>query len=274
MKRIVSLAVISAVLIGGGLAIYHFSGARGKVMKKNIEDKIDDLLGKDKVRQQEIADALEKANLAVDTLFDGRVREQVRVERLTKEVKPIKSKYEASDRKLGDMITAVEKIQKDPTVEVSVTGDTKYSQKNLDELKAALAAQTKQLETVRTELTDKQRALTEAERSFTLLKNQELDARQKVSLFTARKKALDAKMEALTKQQEAAKLLRAGKSSAGDNFDELEKKLGDLEDHAEVEFRKAEEHSVVDAKKSQEESKGGSNIDDVLRAAREARGEK
>ena len=274
MKRVLSLAVISALLLGAGFAIYNFSGARGKVVKKNIEDKIDDLLGKDKVRQQELSDALSKANEAVETLFDGRVREQVRVERLTKEVRPIKAKYDASDRKLEETIGAVEKIKKDPTVEISLNGDTKYSQKNLDDLKVVLTTQTKQHEAVKTELNDKQRALAEAERSFTLLKNQEQDARQKVALYTARKKALDAKMEALAKQQEAAKLLRAGKNSAADNFDEIEKKLSDLEDHAEVEFRKAEEHSAIDAEKSLKSSKGGEDIDEVLRAAREARGQK
>jgi len=269
-----SLAMISVLLLGAGFAVYHFSGARGKVLKKNIEDKIDDMLGKDKVRQQELADSLEKANQAVETLFDGRVREQVRVKRLTKEVMPVKSRYEASNRKLGEMITAVETIKKDPTSEISLSNDKKYSQGNLDDLKSLLATQTKLVEADKTELNDRQRALAEAERSFNLLNKQELEARAKVALFTARKKALDAKLEALAKQQEAAKLLRSGKASAGDNFDEIEKKLGDLEDKTEVEFSKAEERSSGEAKESLKASKGGEDIEDILRAAKEAHGQK
>jgi len=274
MKRIVSLVVICGLIAGAGFAVYHFSGARGKVVKKNVLDAIDDMLGKDKIQQQELADAIDKANRAVEIYFDGRVREQVRVESLTKGLKPVKARYEASIQKMDDMIAAVEKVSKDPTVEVSVGEEGKFNNKNVDSLKKLLAAQTEKHKAIQTEYTDKQRALTEAERSFSLLHSQEKDAREKVSLYSGRKKALDAKLEALTKQREAAKLLKSGQETAGANFDEIEKKLSELEDHAEVEFRKAEETSKIDAEKSLRTSKGGESIEDVLQAAREARGQK
>src|SRR5262249_554990 len=154
------------------------------------------------------------------------------------------------------------------------TSKSVYGKKNVEDLKTAVATQTKLYEATKTELGDKQRALAEAERSFTLLKNQETDARQKVALYTARKKALDAKLGALAKQQEAAKLLHEGRAGVATNFDEIEKKLSELEDRAEVEFRKAEERATVAAEDALKASRGGDTIEDVLRAAEEARGQK
>ncbi len=144
----------------------------------------------------------------------------------------------------------------------------------MDDLKKLVTDRTQTFTTSKKAFTDKEAALEAAERSFKVLRNQEQDARQKVAIFEARKKALDEKLAALAKQQEAAKLLKAGKSTIVTNFDELEKSLSDLEDSAEVQFRKAEEHSAINAENSLKASKGGEDIDDVLRAAREARGEK
>jgi predicted nucleic acid-binding Zn-ribbon protein len=280
-KRLLPTLAVMGLLVAGGVAVYKCSGARGKVAKQKVLDKIDDWLGKDKVRQQELADELAKANKAVETLFDGRVNEQVRVERLTRELRPVKARFEANDSKHEQMTAKlkelVEKVKEDPAYAVSLgegTNKTTYGKKNLEDLKTALATQTKLYEAAKTEYNDKQRALAEAERSFTLLKNQETDARQKVALFTARKKALDAKLEALAKQQEAAKLLQEGKAGAAVNFDEIEKKLSELEDQAEVAFRKAEERAANTAADELKASKGGDTIEDVLRAAEEARGQK
>lgn len=280
-KRILPLAAVCGLLFLGGYAVYKYSGARGQVAKQKILDKIDNWLGKDTVRQQELANELEKANKAVETLFDGRVNEQVRVERLTRELRPVKVRFESVDARHQQMTAALrelnEKVKNDPTFEVSVgegTSKSVYGKKNAEDLKTAVATQTKLYEATKTELGDKQRALAEAERSFTLLKNQETDARQKVALYTARKKALDAKLDALAKQQEAAKLLHEGRAGVATNFDEIEKKLSELEDRAEVEFRKAEERAAVAADDALKASKGGDTIEDVLRAAEEARGQK
>jgi len=274
MKRIVSLAVISALLLGAGLAVYHFSGARGKVVKKNIEDKIDDLLGRDKVRLQELADDLAKANEAVEIYFNGRVESQVDLERQVRNFKPIKARYEASGQKLDKTIAAVEMVTKDPTVEVSLNGDTKYSQKNMDELQALLAKQTDQHKADKAEYNLAEKNLKETEKSLTSFRDKEQDARKKVALFEARKKALDKKLSDLAKQKEAAKLLKGDKASPEANFDAIEKKLSELEDSAEVETRKGEERAAINAEKAQQSSKGGATIGDALEAAREARGQK
>src|SRR5260370_29783196 len=162
MKRLVCLAVVSALLLGGGYAVYKYSGARGKVAKQELLDKIDDLLGKDKVRQQEIADQLDKANQAVEILFDGRVREQVRVERLTKELQTAKAKFDASDKKLAEAEKALTSVNADATYEIALgEGGSKatYSQKNVDDLKKLVTDRTQTFTTSKKAFTDKEAAL-------------------------------------------------------------------------------------------------------------------
>jgi hypothetical protein len=275
------MAAVCGLLFLGGYAVYKYSGARGQVAKQKILDKIDNWLGKETVRQQELANLLEEANKGVESAFDGRVTAQVRVERLTRELRPIKVRFEWVDAKHQQMTAALkelnEKVKNDPSFEVSVgEGTTKavYGKKNLDDLKAALAAQTKLYEGTKNELTAHQQALEAAERSFTLLKNKETEARQKVALYAARKRAVDTKLEAIAKQQEVAKLLHENRTGAAINFDEIEKKLSELEDRAEVEFRKAEERAAIVADEALKASRGGDTIEDVLRAAEEARGQK
>jgi len=272
MSRIWGLVVGLCAIVGVGSMIFYFSGARGKVAKQNITDKIDDLLGKSKIQRQEIADRLEKANEAVETFFDGRVKAQVRVERLTKEIQPVKARSDASAKKLESIVTAVEKVTKDEAYEVSIN-DVKYSQKNLDALRTLLKDQTDLHNNLKKEYDEKKKYLTDAERTFSLLKGQEQDARKNVALYESRKKALDAKMEALEYQQKAAKLLNDGKKNSSATFEDIDKALSELEDQTETQLRKAEETAAVQAEKSLKVSKGGEDIDDVLRAAREALGQ-
>jgi len=273
MSRIWGILVGVCAVVGVGAIVFHFSGARGKVAKQNIEDKIDELLGKSKVQRQELADKIEKGREAVETLFDGRVRAQVRVERLTKDIQPAKGKYEASAKKLETILTAVEKVTKDDTYEVSIN-DTKYSHKNVAALQTLLKDQTEMQTALKRDYDEKKKILAEAERTFNLLKNQEQDARKNLAMAEMRKKALDEKMEALEFQQKAAKLLADGKKNSAANFDEINKALSDLEDSTETQFRKAEETATVQAESMMKGSKGGEDIEETIRAAREALGSK
>jgi len=273
MSRIWGIIVGVCAVVGVGTIVVYFSGARGKVAAQKVTDKIDDWLGKTKVQQQELTDKLAKANEALENYFDARVKAQVRVERLTKDIQPAKSKYEASAKKLETMLTAVEKVQQDETYEVSI-GDTKYSKKNITELQKLVKDQTDMLNTYKRDFDEKKKILADADRTLGLLKTQEQDTRKNIVMWETRKKALDAKMEALEAQQKAAKLLSDGQKSGATNFDEIEKALSDLEDHTETQFRKAEETATVQAEKQMKNSTRGEDLDETLRAAREALGNK
>jgi len=269
MSRIWGIVVGLCAIVGVASMVFFFSGARGKVAKQNIENKIDDLLGKTKVEQQKLADAIEKANQGVEILFDARVREQVRVERLTKDLKPTQATYDAASAKLTEKLEALQKVKANADYEVTIEKTT-YSQKNLEALQTLVVTQTNAVNTLKKTVEDKKADLTAAQKSLNLLSSQEKDGREKVALYEARYKALKSKMEALEKQQEAAKLLSAGKKSIANNFDEIDKSLSDLEDKAEVEFRKAEEQAAVQAAKALPPAKSGEDLDETIRKAEEA----
>ena len=87
MSRIVTLVIIGLVLFGGGFAVYHFSGARGEVVKNKLLKEIDNCLGETEVQRTEIDRGIRGMDEGIAKLSEARIKAQIQADMLDKELK-------------------------------------------------------------------------------------------------------------------------------------------------------------------------------------------
>ena len=234
MKRIVSLAVISALLIGGGLAVYHFSGARGKVVKKKILEAIDGKLGKYEVAREEIKEGIDGMDTAIRGLSRERITAQVRAEKLGDKLKEVDRALDTSKQNLAILKKHMADFKTNATYTATV-GSKSYTKP--DELGPVVDKYITAHESLVTQKTSLIREKEAYEKTAATLESRETEATAKLKEWKSRLRELDAKIAQVESQKKAAKALNEADKTFGESVETLEKKLAALEDDTETEVR-------------------------------------
>ncbi len=270
MKRIVSLAVISALLLGGGYAVYHFSGARGEVAKKKILKKLDALLGETEVARTEIERSIKGMDESVSKLTDARIRARVQADMLSKEVNENKKRIEESKTALLKLKSDLTAFDSNPTYSVSYGTKTYTKKDDLDKMATKVidhhTTLVKQNESM-------VKRLETYEMTASTLEAREREAKKKLVEMKDKLKELDAKMDLVKAQREAAEALSETDKTFAENVAVLDEKIKNLDVQTETAVRKEEEKwkeisaktEVEDATKIIKDSKNTiSEIDALL----------
>jgi len=238
MKRLVSLAVISALLIGGGFAVYHFSGARGEVAKKKILKKIDSWLGESDVARTDIERGIKGMDDAVSNLQSSRIKAQVQAEYLTKEIAGNKKKIEESRTALLKLKSDLSAFDSNPTYTVSYGGKSYSKKEDLDRMANRVIDHHK---TLVSQTESMERRLQTYETTASTLDAREKEAKTKLVEMKNKLKELDAKIEMVRAQRESAEALNETDKTFADSVTGIEEKIKNLDLSTETAARKEEE---------------------------------
>lgn len=237
MKRVMSLAVVSVLLLGAGFAIYHFSGARGKVAKQKALDTIDGWLGKERVVRQEIVDALDGLDKAIGKLNHAKHSAKVEVEALDKDIQKADTKVTEKRKDLVKLREHIKKYEADSQYTVSFGGKPqtksdveKLADKASDEFEA-LVKERDGLVKVR----DTQ------DNTFKTMEQKEAKAKNTLKVLKVRLRELDAKIAAMEAQREATAALNETDRTFAEGMTGIETKFKELEKNVEVKFRVEDE---------------------------------
>jgi phage shock protein A len=238
MKRVVSLAVVSALLLVGGFGLYKWSGARGEVMKDKVLKKIDSWIGESEVARKEIDRGINGMDVAIEKLTDSRIKAQVQAEMLTKEVKVNRKKIDDSKASLTKIKTDLTTFDTNPTYTVSYGGKTYSKKDDLEKMAAKVIDSHKSL-VAQTESMEKRLSTYEA--TATTLAAREDEAKKKRDELKNRLKELDAKIEMAKAQRDAAAALSETDKTFADSIKGIEEKINKLDLNTETAVRKEEE---------------------------------
>jgi phage shock protein A len=225
MKRLVCLAVVSALLIGGGYAVYKYSGARGKVAKKELLDKIDGWLGKEEVRRQEIEDKIEGMKKGIATLSDARIRVGVQAKMLKDEIATNDKNLKSSAEVLTQMKKDLESFKTKAEFSVRYGGKDYTKEDDLDKLATKLIDRHKKLKSQTEAMKER---LTKYEDNHAILVTREEDAKKKLAEFKHELSQLDADITLLKAQRQAAEALNEADKNFGESVEGLEEKIKEL----------------------------------------------
>jgi len=238
MKRCMSLAVISALLLGAGFAVYHFSGARGEVAKKKILKKLDSWLGESDVQRTEIERGIKGMDDAVEKLGDSRRHAQVQAEMLSKEINTNKKKIEDSKNALTKLKANLAAFETDAKFSVSYGNKTYTKKDDLDKMATSVIAYHK---TLVSQTESMERRLQTYETTAATLKAREDEGRTKLVEMKNSLKELDAKVELVKAQKQAAEALNESDKTFADSVQGIEDKIKNLDLTTETALRKEEE---------------------------------
>ena len=236
MKRIVSLAVISALLIGGGLAVYHFSGARGKVMKKNALEAFDKLIGDTDVKREQINERVTKLKGAIDKLQEEQFRSEAQADTQVGYIKTL-------DRKVSDAETSLQTLQKHLTEvksakTVSISGKD-YTEAELAAMADKIIIKHKEWKKELTSLNENHDRLQGRASKF---KDRATELAKEVDSLNKELKTIDDKIKEVESLKRAAAAMGDADQTVGENLEDLKKSVSDLNSNLEVRLRKEDKN--------------------------------
>lgn len=269
MRTVLSLLVIGALLLIGGFAVYHFSEARGEVVKKKVLNHIDQWLGESDVQRAEIERGIRGLDEGIVKLSDARIKSQVQAELLSKELTVNRKKIEESRETLAKLRTDLQAFDSNPTFTVSY-GSTSYTNKahlermanKVIDFHKTLVSQTESME----------KRLQAYEMTAKTLEAREEEGKKRLTSMRNKLKELDAKIELVKAQKAAAETLSDSDKTFADNIAAIEEKLKNLDINTETAVRREDEKwkelvanaEVEDASKLITNSKSTINEIDTL----------
>ena len=249
--------VISLLLASGTLVAFLLPGcsdankARVDVAKKNVLEKIDDMLGKMDVQKAEIDNGIKSAKQAAEGVRKAKIRAQVQLDQLAEKVRPFEEKVTACDAslvKLRDAIAA--------DMPTTLAGKT-YS---VDELKAIAGKVIAERKKADTEITGFKTAREAMTKQVATLTETQQKIETKVVHLQTQIARLDGEIAAAKSMKQASAAMGDANSTLSDNLDELEKKIATLSGDA-----RAELANETDRWSSSSTEKALSDVDAFIR---------
>jgi chromosome segregation ATPase len=238
MKTIVSLVVAGALLLVGGIVVYHYSEARGDVAKKKVLNQIDKWLGESDVQRADIERGIKGMDEGIVKLSDARIKSQVQSEMLGKEVAANKKKIEDSKVALTKLKSDLTAFDSDSTFTVTY-GSRSYTKKaDLEKMAGQVIDYHKTL-VAQTESMEKR--LQTYETTAKTLESREDEAKKKLADMRNKLKELDAKIELVKAQKSAAEALNESDKTFADSVAAIEEKIKNLDISTETAVRKEDE---------------------------------
>lgn len=225
MSRIWGILVGLCAIVGVGAIIFFFSGARGKVAKDKLLDKIDSVLGKDEIKRKEIAEGIEGYEKAVRTLTKAKVRATVEAEEVAKEVKANEIKLKESTEALAQLNTHLKKFETEAKYSVTVGSKTYTKAEDLDKMAKTVLEHCK---TLKKQTETLQQRLENYQQIATTMTTRADEAKTKLQALKDELKDLDANIAQAKAYREAATALRETDKTFGENVQDLETKIKDL----------------------------------------------
>jgi chromosome segregation ATPase len=227
MKKLFLLLGLLAV---AGLGIYGCSDAskaRVDVAKKNVLEKLDDMLGKMDVQKAEIDNGIKSAKQAAEGVRKAKVRAQVQLDQLTEKVRPFEEKQAACDATLVKLRDALA-----TEMPATFAGKT-YS---VDELKAMAGKVIAERKKAETEINGFKAAREAMTKQVALLTETQQKIETKVANLQAQVARLDGEIAAAKAMKQASAAMGDAGVSLEDNLNELEKKIATLSGDARAEL--------------------------------------
>jgi len=269
MKRVLTLAVVSVLLLGGVYAVYQTT--RGKVMAKKAGDAFDELIGKTDVKRERINERVTKLESAVDKLET----EQFKTE---EEAKTQNRLIKAQEVKVQDAEDALRVVKKhltevaETSKPVSISGKD-YNQAELDKMAKNIIEKHKkwagELTTQNETLERQQARASKLKERVTELKTELVSLKQQIKVIDEKAKEVEALKRASSSMGDADK-------TVGENLDELKKSISDLDSTLNIRLQKEDSHwdkvgkTGDDAEKFIKATKGSpdtlSEIDAILKS--------
>jgi peptidoglycan hydrolase CwlO-like protein len=265
------LAVLAAclvVVVAGLLVFTNFGcGARAQVAKDKMMSQIDKLLGETDVQRKEAQNGVDDMKKAIEKLREGKINARVRAEQMGDQLKGIDDKIaddKAALTKLQDYIKSAQPKE--------IAGKT-YSTDELNKLARTVIDDEKNRETQREGVKHAKDILDKA--ADTLEARQE-EGEKRLEALNSKLKEIDSEMIALKSLKEAAAVMGDADTTVADNFDKIEKKVGELQVSVKTQLKVDEEKwnsstaskQVEDANKIVADVKGPqdtlSEIDKIL----------
>ena len=254
MKKLIFLLGLLAV---AGVGIYGCSNenkARLDVAKKNVLEKIDDMLGKMDVQKAEIDNGIKSAKQAAEGVRKAKVRAQVQLDQLTEKVRPFEEKLAACDATLVKLRDALA-----TEMPATFAGKT-YS---VDELKAMAGKIIAERKKAEAEINGFKAAREAMTKQVTLLTETQQKIETKVANLQAQVARLDGEIAAAKAMKQASAAMGDGGVSLEENLNELERKIAGLAGDA-----RAELASEMDRWNVSSAEKAISEVDAFIQAAK------
>jgi len=223
MKRLVCLAVISTLLVGGAFALYKNSD-RFRVLVKKGDKKIDEWVGTDDIKREKIETHIKKLEAAIDRLDDEQGKTEQESKKQVKIIGEQQTKIknaEAALEKVHDGLTTVSKNDK-----VSINGRD-YNEKELKTIGQNIVDRHKDLNK---ELKDQNENLKRLEDRAARFKVRKEELEKEVAGLKKDLNSIDAKMKEIETLKRASEAMGDADKTVGENMENLKKSVSELND--------------------------------------------
>jgi len=228
MKR----AIVLVGTLITALSLIPGCGVRVEVAKEKLLNEIDGLLGEVDIQRKEVELAIRKMAQATNELGKNKIKCQVQVQRLSKQVKAVEERIaevDASLRTLRDYLARGKAVE--------IAGKTFTPDKLQDMAKRVIEA--------RRNLVSEAESLERAKATITqaaeMLGHRYEAATSRLAAFKSQLKELDAQIVALDALKDAAKIAGTSNESFVDDLQDLQDKISGLHDKVQIELRWEEE---------------------------------
>ncbi len=231
MKR--TIFCLAALGLLGLFGVYFLPGcsdankARVDVVKKNVLDKLDDMLGKMDVQKAEIDNGIKSAKQGAEGVRKAKVRAQVSLDQLDEKVRPFEEKIVQCDQsltKLRDAIAA--------DMPSTIAGKT-YSVAELKEMAGKVIAARKDTSTQISGFKSARETMT---KQVVMLTKTQQGIETKIAGLQSQMVKLDSEIVAAKAMKQASAAMGDPNSSLAENLDELERKIATLSADAKSEL--------------------------------------
>ena len=222
MKRLVCLAVVSALLIGGGVGLYNWS-PKFRAMVKKVNNGADELIGPDQVKREKIALHLKKLDAAIERLDDEQANTEIQAKHQEGEIKKQEARISDAETALVKVKDGLTTVSKSETV--SINGRD-YNKTKLEAVGQSIVAKHKDWST---ELKSQKDNLQRLQDRAARFKTRKEELAKEVVGLQKDLKAIDDKMNEIEDLKRASSAMGDADKTVGDNLENLKKEVAELD---------------------------------------------
>jgi len=256
MKRVLTLAVVSVLLLGGVYAVYQTT--RGKVMAKKAGDAIDNWIGKEDVQRERINERVTKLEVSIDKLETEQFKTEEAAKTQKKYVAALEAKISNVELAMADVQKARTNVSEGKTV--SVRGKD-YTESDLKKIGSDLVEKHKAW---LKDLPEQKEKLQKLDARALRFKERKDELAQEVVSIKKELKAMDEKMKEIEALKSASSSMGDADKTVGENMEALKKDITDLHSSLNIRLNKEDRHWDKVGKS------GGDETDKFIEATKDA----
>jgi len=235
MKRVMCLAVLSALLIGGGVVLYKNS-ERFRVLINKGGKKVDEAIGPNEIEREKAETRVKDLEAAVDRLETEQFKTEEAAKSQQKRVTALEKKINAVELAMADVQQARSSVSEGKTAPVR---GKDYTEAELKKLAKDLVDKRKEWTNDLPEQKDK---LQKLEARAARFKERKDELAQEVVAIKKDLKAIDDKMKEIEALKSASGAMGDADKTVGENLEGLKKSVSDLNASLTVRLNKEDRH--------------------------------